>query len=575
MGGFRTAMAWGLAVLAILGGGMPALADPGAAEAADVQSGWQAWLASQGPSHAGGGRPELGQLQSGNPSAPVSSIRVGLRASHTHGGQTAEFDSLNYLVAKVRGGAGPFVVTDTASGQRIGSGQAGDLFTVTYDGEDFVVTAPGGVVSRVTGPVRFRGTLPESRFQVPGIVRRENRTWAGWFTPDYNGELEVARGASTPAGMVNLVNIVPLEEYLKGVVANEAPATFPREALKAQAVIARGYAVSNLGRFERQGYPFDLDDSTASQVYRGKGSEAPDGNAAVDETRGLAASYSGRIISGYYSPSAGGLTEGLEWSFAATGDPVAALPYLASRTEEPPAGPFWAGEWRFTLSRSQAEESLNASRDRAVVISGSTERIETLQGCEITMRSPTGRAVVVRCTGSEAVWSFLGWDVIRRLFPYPDQGPINSPTALESQPAAGGRLESITVTGNGWGHNVGLSQMGARTRALAGEAFGQILTFYYPGAAISSYPIDLKGPARQEFVSPTGHGVLEVRPAGILQGLAVRINGKQELAFDAGDLDTPLLQMDVSEYLQPGLNLIEYQPTGLRGQVTVQVTVTE
>src|SRR5438132_10433420 len=95
--------------------------------------------------------------------------------------------------------------------------------------------------------------------------------------------------------MVNLVNIVPLEAYVRGVVVNESIASFSVAALEAQAVAARGYALADKDS-TRFGRPYGLDDSTASQLYRGEGTEHPDGNAAVPATEGPAGTYAGAII---------------------------------------------------------------------------------------------------------------------------------------------------------------------------------------------------------------------------------------------------------------------------------------
>jgi stage II sporulation protein D len=124
---------------------------------------------------------------------------------------------------------------------------------------------------------------------------------------------------------VVLINVVNLEDYLKGVVPGElSPVHFGEiEALKAQAVAARTYALKNLGQFEDLG--FDLYDTPASQVYQGMAVEHPLSSQAVEDTRGQVAVYDGRLINALYTSTCGGATENADAVFG--GPPV---PYLKS-----------------------------------------------------------------------------------------------------------------------------------------------------------------------------------------------------------------------------------------------------
>jgi stage II sporulation protein D len=130
-----------------------------------------------------------------------------------------------------------------------------------------------------------------------------------WLKVDgnpYRGALEVRVDKS---GRLRVINALELEDYLKGVVPNEmGPGVYPElEALKAQAVAARTYIVSNLGQFGDNGY--DVCDSAQCQVYRGASTEHPLTNQAVDETRGLIAVQDGRPINALYTSTCGGHTE--------------------------------------------------------------------------------------------------------------------------------------------------------------------------------------------------------------------------------------------------------------------------
>ncbi len=141
----------------------------------------------------------------------------------------------------------------------------------------------------------------------------------------YRGRLEVFPNAR---GTLTVVNVVGLEDYLRGVVPNElSPGGFPAlEALKAQAVAARTYAVSNRGQFARDG--FDLLPTTRSQVYGGLSTEHPLTDRAVAETRGRVATYKGRPINALYTSTCGGRTEHGEHIFGGDAEQVS---YLRAR----------------------------------------------------------------------------------------------------------------------------------------------------------------------------------------------------------------------------------------------------
>ncbi|HWF89724.1 MAG TPA: SpoIID/LytB domain-containing protein, partial [Pyrinomonadaceae bacterium] len=135
----------------------------------------------------------------------------------------------------------------------------------------------------------------------------------------YRGRIEVFTNLR---GSLTVVNELGLEDYVRGVVANElSPGGYPAiEALKAQAIAARTYALKNRGQFMAQG--FDLLPTTRSQVYRGLTSENPLSTRAVDETRGVIATYNGEPINALYTSTCGGRTEDSEKIFNE------AIPYL-------------------------------------------------------------------------------------------------------------------------------------------------------------------------------------------------------------------------------------------------------
>lgn len=163
------------------------------------------------------------------------------------------------------------------------------------------------------------GEIENNRSMKPLAVRVGSR--------EYRGEIHLTLNER---GRINVINALPVEQYLRGVVPMElSPGAFPEiEALKAQAIAARSYAISQQGRYSAQG--FDLRDDAHSQVYGGLTAEHPLTNRAVEETRGIVATYrdeDGRdsLIEALYTSTCGGRTENNEAIFL--GRP---LPYLRS-----------------------------------------------------------------------------------------------------------------------------------------------------------------------------------------------------------------------------------------------------
>ena len=123
----------------------------------------------------------------------------------------------------------------------------------------------------------------------------------------YHGKLMV----KNVDGKLTVINDIDLESYIKGVVPSEMPASWEFEALKAQAIAARSFALANLGKQAKHGY--DLKDNTEDQAYGGASAETNITNKAVEETHGWVLTYDMKIISAYYSASAGGMSSTSVW----------------------------------------------------------------------------------------------------------------------------------------------------------------------------------------------------------------------------------------------------------------------
>jgi stage II sporulation protein D len=177
----------------------------------------------------------------------------------------------------------------------------------------------------------------------------------------FRGKIEVF---ANPHGALTVVNVIGLEDYVRGVVPNElSPGGYPAiEALKAQAIAARTYALRNRGQFASEGY--DLLPTTRSQVYRGLSSENALSSRAVDETRGMIATYNGEPINALYTSTCGGRTEDAENIFNT------AVPYLRGREcaaeIKAPFAPFTIKSSR-ELFEIKDEKDLAFARDAALL----------------------------------------------------------------------------------------------------------------------------------------------------------------------------------------------------------------
>jgi stage II sporulation protein D len=163
----------------------------------------------------------------------------------------------------------------------------------------------------------------------------------------YRGALEVVPSSS--GGTLNVINALNIDKYVRGVVANEMPSSWPSAALEAQAVAARSYALTS----GVSGTGFSLYDDTRSQVYKGVASETATTNQAVAATRKQVVMFNGAIAHTYYSASSGGQTESIQFGFPG----AAAVPYLVS-VDDPYDTASPLHNWTLTFSQSQIDSKL-------------------------------------------------------------------------------------------------------------------------------------------------------------------------------------------------------------------------
>ena len=197
-------------------------------------------------------------------------------------------------------------------------------------------TAGGELVGRFDAPLRVSN---------PGdVVLLGGTAINGVRDGRYRGALEIRPAVF---GGLGAVNALSLDDYVRGVIPGEMPTSWHEEALKAQAIAARSYAIAT----NRGGGVFDQYPDTRSQVYRGFGSETPRSNAAVDHTAGEVVTYQGRVIATYFFSTSGGRTENIENVFySATPQPY----YTSVQDPYDDASPRHRWRVAFTQRRMQA-----------------------------------------------------------------------------------------------------------------------------------------------------------------------------------------------------------------------------
>lgn len=309
-----------------------------------------------------------------------------------------------------------------------------------------------------------------------GIARCETSQPASHTDVDWQAEPKITTG-TIPISYVqpttvrvrsvseNLIRELPLEEYLVGVLAGEASIEREREALKAQAVVSRSFALRNRGRHAREGY--DFCSTTHCQRFVMPKAMHRLARQAVEMTAGETLfETSGQVIDAYFHAACGGVTANLEALWG-----TAAPEYLRGVRDE-----FCAlmphRHWEQTISAADLAAALQTDERTAVGAS--------LRAITVTKRDATGRAEWLNLQG-ESQRSVRGWDF-----------KIIVGRKLGWQMVKSSRFE-VTKTGSqfvfrgsGFGHGLGLCQEGARGAARRGLSYRQILTHYFPGARLKA-----------------------------------------------------------------------------------------
>ncbi len=348
----------------------------------------------------------------------------------------------------------------------------------------------GGLVLSNRRVFRVAPASPRTRFVLTAVTRA-GRLADGETNPSgrtYRGSLYFVLDGE---GCLAVGNEISAEALLAGLVPAEIYRGAHAEALKAQAVTARNEVLAKVGT-RHIADPYLLCDDVHCQVYPGSARESPGTTAAVNATRGEMLFRSGGLVDAVYSASCGGSSEANEAVWSQPPDP-ALRPRLdapAGRSEslgsddvlrrflkEPPRG---------TWCRAASLGRKHFRWKRRVKWAWLTDRVNTrhavgrVRDLRVTARGPGGRAVELVVEGEKGSATIRGELTIRRLF-----GGLKSALfVLVPERTRRGELLAVTFVGAGFGHGVGMCQVGAIGRAEGGQGYREVLRHYYGGAEV-------------------------------------------------------------------------------------------
>lgn len=349
--------------------------------------------------------------------------------------------------------------------------------------------APPARTVRVAGTVRARVERGSMVLEDPvGTVRTEARqivlqasSAANWTVKGdrFGGDLILRRNDD---GTLTLVNHVPVETYLRGVVPWEIgrPSEDALEAVKAQAIAARTYTYSHLGHWE--GLGFDLYADTRDQVYRGLTGTAEITDRAVRETTHRVAVHRGELIRAYYSSTNGGFGATLTDVWQKEG-----AEYLRGARDADARGRSYCADsphfrWTETWSARELGEVIRANLPAELGRQLSPWDIGTVENVEVVARDASGRVQRLRITTDLDTYEVWGDRIRWVLRPVRGRFDMLRSTMFSLEPVRrDGKLVGWIARGGGFGHGVGLCQTGALGRARAGQDAATILRAYYQG----------------------------------------------------------------------------------------------
>ena len=345
---------------------------------------------------------------------------------------------------------------------RIALGESCSPPTGAGCGSGFVLVT-GGTNRAVEGPVVIRPLSASSLLK--------------WNGKRYRGDIVISRADS---GLL-VANVVTMDSYLRGVVPLEIGVRTAAEfaAVQVQAIAARTYSYTRLGSTRA----FDMYATVQDQVYGGVDAERAQTDSAITTTRDLVIAYAGRPINAYYSSTCGGSTAGATEVWSDRPDE----PYLRPVSDRiPGTDRFYCDPSpRFSWTQTWDGPALRAVMEKylATYTSAPKTGLGRITAISEEGRTASDRVAALRIATESGTYSLRRND-IRFVLRNPQGSILNSTSFRHATTVNGAEVTSLTVTGRGYGHGIGMCQWGAIGRARAGQSYRTILETYYQGATV-------------------------------------------------------------------------------------------
>lgn len=277
-----------------------------------------------------------------------------------------------------------------------------------------------------------------------------------WGASSFRKEPVIRVRVSGKGGQSAGILKLPMETYLAGVIGHEMSPRWPLEALKAQAVAARSYALYRMIESRNDGKPYDVYDSQADQVYKSAGAYHDHLKGIVDQTRGQVLWKDGRIVEAFFSSTCGGQTETAWGAGLAKDSPLT----ICGPDEFCESSPFRS--WQMSIGANELAQRLNRAG----------HRVKEGVSVKVSERNPSGYANTVMIRDGRRKIEMPA-KTFRNLM-----GNMRFKSLLFNMKEDG--RGGYAFSGHGFGHGVGLCQYGARGMSLSGENYRKILQKYYP-----------------------------------------------------------------------------------------------
>ena len=363
------------------------------------------------------------------------------------------------------------------------NGLAGEEWKIHFNGSEYHFYRKEQLIKKYPSvqPLQLKLKEQTATFVIYDISYGKGYFWAGNEDRQYRGQIEILPQNS----YFNVINLINLEEYLFSVLPSEMPAWWPEEALKAQVVAARSYALVHLGRHRKDGY--NLCATVHCAVYNGVKSEHKRTNQAVLATKGEVATYQGRIIDAVFSSNSGGITES---SAEVWGNKHAYLSGSNTMVKEElifPLEPYKLEEWLLKEPASYSNIKIYAGYNKYrwvkyLPVDYLQEKYQLTAVKDIIARGRTsgGGVKKVVLVGEDKEITISGGKIRSAL-----GGLKSNRFTIEKIHDQDGLIEEIIFLGSGWGHNVGMDQTGAAGMAEHNINYQEILKHFYQGIEIT------------------------------------------------------------------------------------------